>query len=94
MATQKQYIGNGKATKFDGVTVTLRMEDAQEFVRNTESGNWLTFIVSPKKTVDEKGRSHNVFVLVDVEEPATAVAEPETAPAPEVKKKGRKSRKA
>ncbi len=101
MATQKQYIGSGKATKFDGVAVTLRMEDAQKFVRETESGKWLTFIVSPRRTVDEKGRSHNAFILVDAqpEEPqapeqATVVAEPaETPIGTKVKKVGRSLRR-
>lgn len=92
MATQKQYIGSGKATKYDGVAVTLRMEDAQKYVRTTESGNWLTFIVSPRKATDEKGRSHNAFVLVDAEvaEPTATVA---AEPAPEMpkKKKGKKA---
>lgn len=65
MATAKAFIGNGKTTQYDGVRVTLRMEDAQKFVRSTESGDWLSFIVSPKRQTDGKGRTHNVFVLVD-----------------------------
>lgn len=64
MATSKSYIGSGKPTKFNGVIVTLRMEDAKKFVRTGNDGQeWLSFIVSPKQATDDKGRTHNAFVL-------------------------------
>ncbi len=100
MATEKKYIGNGKSTKFDGISVNIRLEDAQAHVRHTTSGSWLTFIVSPKKQADDRGRTHNAFVLVDAEVPETAApvaAEPpapmETPEGTKVKKGGRNLRK-
>lgn len=93
MATQKQYIGSGKASKYDGVIVTLLMADAMKHVRKDDKGNeWLTFIVDPRRTPDEKGRTHKAFVLTgertpEPTEPAMA-SEPAPAPIGEVVKKG------
>lgn len=96
----KTYIGSGKSTKFNGVTVTLRMEDAQKFAYETERGTYLTFVVSPRKEVDQFGKTHSCFVLVDSQEgtpemqemtaPAT-VEEPAPA-APKAKGKGKKAK--
>lgn len=100
MATEKKYIGNGKSTKFDGVSVSIRLEDAQPHVRTTASGSWLTFIVAPKKQADDRGRTHNAFVLVEAQTPEPAVpvmAEPpaplETPEGTKVKKGGRNLRR-
>lgn len=98
MTTNKQYIGNGKATDWNGVTVTIRLEDAQPHVRKTDSGTWLSFIVSPKRQPDDKGRTHNAFIITGKRpEASTAAAEPElpfeTPVGAVVKKGGRKLRR-
>ena len=96
MATQKKYIGNGKSTVHNGITVSIRLEDAQPYARTSKSGTWLNFMVAERKAVDEFGRTHSAFVLVDAPEaqPAPAVmAEPapsmETPVGAKVKKNGR-----
>lgn len=100
MATEKKYIGNGKSTKFDGVSVSIRLEDAQPHVRTTASGSWLTFMIAPKKQADDRGRTHNAFVLVEATAPEAAapvMAEPpaamETPEGTTVKKGGRSLRR-
>lgn len=94
MATNKQYIGNGKATIHDGVTVTIRMEDAAPFIRKTDSGSWLSFIVGKKQQVDDKGRTHTAFIITGPRPQAPgAVAEPQLpfeTPVGTVVKKGSK----
>ncbi|HRH68813.1 MAG TPA: hypothetical protein PLB89_04830 [Flavobacteriales bacterium] len=93
MATQKQYIGSGKATQYDGVSVSIRMEDAEKFLRTNDSGTWLNFIVSPRKEPKE-GRTHKVFVIVDAptEQPAAPAmaSEPAGTPVGEVIEEGGK----
>lgn len=94
MAT-KTYIGSGKKTKFNGVTVTIKLEDAQKFAFETENGTFLTFVVAERK--EEKfGKSHTCFVLVDDQDETPEV--PEMAAPAEVaeplpaKTKGRKKK--
>lgn len=96
MATSKAYIGSGKPTKYEGVIVTLRMEEAQKHVRTGQDGQqWLSFIVSSKQKADEKGRTHNAFVLVgepDAEPAVNEMKEPatETPEGSTVERNGRK----
>jgi len=75
MATTK-YIGSGKSTSNNGVRVSIKLEDAQPYVRKTERGTWLNFFVSARKSADPYGRTHNAFVLVDEEPTTPVVAEP------------------
>lgn len=65
MASVKKYIGSGKSTKWDGVSVTIRVEEAAQFVRETEDGKFLSFIMSPRREPSAKGQTHSAFVLVD-----------------------------
>jgi hypothetical protein len=94
MASEKKYIGGGKATKWNGVTVTLRMEEAERFIHETENGKFLSFIVSPRKTASPAGSTHSAFVLVGAPEPQPAMPEPAMAEEPEViAVKGRRLRR-
>lgn len=90
MASKKQYIGSGKATKYDGVKVTLNLKEADPHVYTTDRGTYVSFIVTPRKNPTDHV-THNVFVLVDAEEPVPAVAEP-AAEAPAPAKKGRRKK--
>ncbi len=83
MAKAKQYIGNGKAMKFNGVMVSLRMEEARKYIRTTDNGEYLTFFIDPRKTADQWGRTHNAYVLVNTPEEAPQATLPEPAMAAE-----------
>jgi len=94
MASVKKYIGSGKTTKWDGVTVTLRMEEAVKHMRVTEDGNFLSFIVSPRKEMVEGKPTHSVFVLEDAPEHEPApMPEPAMAEEPVVEVNGRRLKK-
>lgn len=90
MTKQKQYIGSGKATKFGGVRITLRMDQAAPHSYTTESGEYLSFFVDVRKEADQYGRTHTAYVLVDTPVAEPEMAEPATVsePAPEVVVKG------
>lgn len=87
------FIGSGKKhSNYDSVTVTLRMTEAEKYAFETEHGTFITFVVSARKQVDQYGKTHSAFVLVDDEgTPELPVqAEPAVAePQPEPKKKRR-----
>ncbi len=72
MAKAKQFIGSGKGMKYNGVMITLRMADAQQFIRTTENGEFLTFFIDPRKEADQWGRTHTAYVLVNEPEPQAA----------------------
>lgn len=96
MATQKQYIGSGKPSKFNGVIVTLAMNDAEKHVRTDADGNrWLSFIVDPRREADEKGRTHKAFVLTgertEAQPEQQVVCEPAPTPIGKRVKNGGKS---
>lgn len=89
MSTNKQYIGTGKDTKFEGsIVVSINMKDAEKFLRTSDSGQWLNFIVSRRKSPSEKGSTHSAFILTgnNEQEETSVVSEP----APEAPKKDRK----
>lgn len=63
MNTQNVYIGMGRAAKHNAVSVSIRMEDAEKFLRKTDKGTWLNFIVAPVFKPKEDGPSHKVFII-------------------------------
>lgn len=81
MASVKKYIGSGKSTKWDGITVTLRMEDVAQHVRESEDGKFLSFIVSPRREPSAKGQTHSAFILMG--DPQEAAAMPQASMAAE-----------
>lgn len=96
MNTQKHYIGSGRSTKFDGVVVTLRVAEASKFIRTTEDGEFLSFLVTQRKEMVEGKPTHNVFVMENApaEQPKPAMAsEPELPFETPKELKGRKVRK-
>lgn len=91
MAT-KAYIGSGKAAQYNSVRVSIKLEDAQRFLKKGENGTWLSFFVAPRKEASEAGNTHSVFVLEQDKAPESAVAEPqgETPVGTTVERNGRK----
>lgn len=85
----KTVIGSGKPAKYDAIRVSIRMKDAMPFVRQYETGSYLSFILSKRKETDEHGRTHTAFVIGD----ATPIAAAEPAaevPAEKPKKRARR----
>lgn len=76
MTNGKIYIGSGKATKFDGVMVTLDLEAALKEAYTTDKGRFLTFLVAPRKGADQYGKTHSAMVLPRNQANPSVVAEP------------------
>lgn len=79
MSKQKQYIGSGKPAKNNSVTVTLALDKAQQHAYTTETGTYITFVLSPKQQADQYGKTHAAFVMVNLPEaqPEAVVSEPQ-----------------
>ena len=60
---EKKYVGSGKLGKYDTVSVTIDLSKAEDFVYDYNNNKYLTIFVSPKKEVDQYGKSHSVYCL-------------------------------
>ena len=87
----RNYIGKAKEGNYGTLRVSIKMSDAEKFIREHKDEKYLNFYVSKMQEVDNFGNSHTAYCIEQQQETSAPAGAAESSQQPKARKKNKKA---